>query len=137
LQRHCSDARGVWNEAVAERKAWLESDRSIPTLTKGERYKKLTIMRAETKWLREGSVIVQQQALRDYEQALAMGFKNTHGFPTWRKIGKNEGFRITNFATSDIRILNKTFAEVRIPKIGYIKLDILEKQILRLFALIG
>jgi len=64
---------------------------------------------------------VQQQALRDYEQALVMGFKKTHGFPTWRKIGKSEGFRITKFEASDIRILNKSFAEVRTPKIGYVR----------------
>jgi hypothetical protein len=43
-------------------------------------------------WLAEGSLLVQQQALRDYAQAIANYFAGTHRKPTWRKAGRDEGF---------------------------------------------
>ena len=38
--------------------------------------------------------MVQQQALRDFAQAMANYFADTHGKPTWRKEGRHDGFRI-------------------------------------------
>jgi transposase len=38
--------------------------------------------------------MVQQQALRDFAQAMANFFAGTHRKPTWRKAGCDEGFRI-------------------------------------------
>jgi putative transposase len=36
---------------------------------------------------------VQQQALRDFAQAMRNFFNGTHRRPTWRKAGVHEGFR--------------------------------------------
>ena len=41
-----------------------------------------------------GSQMVQQQALRDFAQAMTNFFAGTHGKPSWRKAGRDEGFRI-------------------------------------------
>jgi hypothetical protein len=49
---------------------------------------------------------VQQQALRDFAQAMACFFAGTHGRPSWRKAGKDEGFRITSLAVSGAPLLN-------------------------------
>jgi len=40
--------------------------------------------------------VVQQQALRDFAQAMASFFDQTNSVrpPSWRKAGRNEGFRI-------------------------------------------
>ena len=38
--------------------------------------------------------MVQQQALRDFTQAMANFFAGTHRRPTWRKAGRDEGFRV-------------------------------------------
>jgi transposase len=38
---------------------------------------------------------VQQQALRDFTRATAGFFAGTHGRPSWRKAGRDEGFRVT------------------------------------------
>ena len=76
----------------------------------------LTEARAEYEWLRAGSQTVQQQALRDFAQAMAnwrganwrganwRGANwrgGSHRRTTWRKQGRHEGFRI-----EDLRVAN-------------------------------
>jgi transposase len=61
-----------------------------------ERCRQLTAARENNQWLAEGSVIVQQQAIRDYAQAMTNFFAGTHRRPTWRKAGRDEGFRIVH-----------------------------------------
>jgi transposase len=67
--------------------------------------------------------MVQQQALRDFAQALTGFFNGTHGRPTWRKAGRNEGFRITGKRGKDwnVRRLSRHWGEVRIPKAGWVR----------------
>jgi hypothetical protein len=59
-----------------------------------EQSRQLTAARAENPWLREGSQTVQQQALRDFAQGMRSFFAGTHRRPTWRKAGRDEGFRV-------------------------------------------
>ena len=59
-----------------------------------QRGRQLTEARAANAWLGDGSVIVQQQALRDFSQAMTHFFAGTHRRPTWRKAGRDEDFRI-------------------------------------------
>jgi putative transposase len=93
LLRHCSDARYVWNLAV-EQHAWWRSGRdSAPGHL--EQCRQLTAARADNPWLAGGSQTVQQQALRDFARAVAGFFARTHGRPSWRKAGRDEGFWVT------------------------------------------
>jgi len=48
-------------------------------------------------------------------------FNGTHGRPTWRKAGRNEGFRIVALKPGDVRRLNRHSGEVRVPKAGWIR----------------
>jgi transposase len=66
---------------------------------------------------------VQQQALRDITQAKANFFNGTHRRPTWRKAGRDEGFRVTGQRGKqwDVRRLNRHRGEVRIPKAGWVR----------------
>ena len=48
-------------------------------------------------------MIVQQQALRDFSQAMANYFNGTHYKPTWRKVGRNEGFRVVALRPDHVR----------------------------------
>jgi Putative transposase DNA-binding domain len=59
-----------------------------------EQSRQLTAARAENPWLREGSQTVQQQALRDFAQGMRSFFAGPHRRPTWRKAGRDEGFRV-------------------------------------------
>ena len=68
-----------------------------------EQCRQLTEARAEHEWLAAGSVMVQQQALRDFAQAMANFFNGTHRKPTWRKAGGDEGFRIVALRSDQVR----------------------------------
>src|SRR6202035_3917113 len=92
LLRHCSDARYVWNLAVEQHAWWRPGRKSAPAYL--EQARQLTAARAGSLWLRQDSQVLQQQALRDFAQAMANFFKGTHRRPTWRKAGRNEGFRV-------------------------------------------
>ena len=65
--------------------------------------------------------MVQQQALRDFSQAMANYFTGTHRQPTWRKVGRNEGFRIVALRPDQIRRLNRNWGQVFIPKVGWVR----------------
>jgi putative transposase len=68
----------VWNLAV-EQHGWWHSGRTA------------------------GSQTVQQQALRDFAQAMSDFFKGTHGRPSWRKAGRDEGLIPRSPASGAVR----------------------------------
>ncbi len=76
-------------------------------------------------WLRAGSQMVQQQALRDFTRAMAAFFdpQNPAGRPSWRKAGRDEGFRIVGRRGRqwDVRRLSRKVGEVWIPKAGWVR----------------
>jgi transposase len=117
LLEFCSHARFVWNLAV-EQQAWWKSTRTSKIV---QYSKQLAEVRAEHDWLRAGSSVVQQQALRDFDQAVKNFFGGTHGKPTFRKKGLHEGFRIVNFKPGLTRRLNRKNGEVFVPKIGWVR----------------
>ncbi|WP_189241179.1 helix-turn-helix domain-containing protein, partial [Actinomadura livida] len=92
LLEHCGHARFVWNLAVEQHAWWTPSRGPAPGYVAQAR--QLTGARAANPWLAAGSQTVQQQALRDFAQAMANFFTGTHRRPTWRKAGRHEGFRI-------------------------------------------
>ena len=79
LLRHCSDARYVWNLCVEQEREWRPGRGKMPRFA--ERCRQLTEARADNPWLAEGSVIVQQQAIRDHDQAMRSFFTGTHRRP--------------------------------------------------------
>jgi transposase len=67
--------------------------------------------------------MVQQQALRDFAQAMAAFFdpQNPARRPSWRKVNRNEGFRIVAVKPGEVRRLSRHVGEVRIPKTGWVR----------------
>jgi putative transposase len=119
LRGHCTHARFVWNLAVEQQSWWRPGRQSAPGYL--EQSRQLSAARQEHLWLAEGSVIVQQQALRDYAQAMANYFGGTHRKPTWRKAGRDEGFRIVALRSGHVRKLNRHWGQVFIPKAGWVR----------------
>jgi putative transposase len=119
LQEHCTHARYVWNLAVEQQTWWRPGRGSAPGY--GAQAAQLTQARAEHGWLARGSQMVQQQALRDFAQAKASFFAGTHRKPTWRKEGRDEGFRIVAVRPGHIRRLSRKTGEVWIPKAGWVR----------------
>ena len=120
LLRHCSDARYVWNLAVEQHAWWRPGRASAPGYL--QQCRQLTQARAGNPWLTAGSQMVQQQALRDFDQAMRNFFNGTHRRPAWRKAGRDEGFRVVGQRGRqwDVRRLNRHWGQVRIPKAGWV-----------------
>jgi putative transposase len=119
LTEHCGHARFVWNLAVEQHAHWRPGGRSAPGFA--EQCRQLTQARAEFGWLAAGSIVVQQQALKDFAQAMANFFAGTHRRPTWRRRGRGEGFRIVAAKPGDVRRLSRHIGEVKIPKVGWVR----------------
>jgi putative transposase len=81
----------------------------------------LTAARAEHDWLAAGSQTVQQQALRDFAQAMRNFFTGTHRRPTWRKAGVHEGFRQVAVKPHPFERLNRRLGRVWVPKVGWVR----------------
>jgi putative transposase len=121
LRDHCAHARFVWNLAVEQYSHWHPGRKSAPGYL--AQCRQLTAARAAHPWLAAGSQMVQQQALRDFAQAMAACFdpKNPAGRPSWRKAGRDEGFRIVAVKPSDVRRLSRHVGQVRVPKAGWVR----------------
>src|SRR5664280_2952483 len=52
---------------------------------------------------------------------LAQFLGRTHRRPTWRKAGRHEGFRIVGGPAGRVRRLNRRWAEVGVPKVGWVR----------------
>jgi putative transposase len=118
LAEHCRHARYVWNLAVEQHQHW-QPGRHTPDYR--EQCAQLTAARAEYDWLAAGSQTVQQQALRDFAQAMDNFFSGTHRRPRWRKAGVHEGFRQVGMKTHHVERLNRRFARVCVPKVGWVR----------------
>ena len=119
LREHCGHARYVWNLAVEQHRHWRPGRKSAPRYL--EQCRQLTAARAEHTWLAAGSQVVQQQALRDFAQAMANYLGGTHDRPSWRKAGRDEGFRIVAVRPGHVRRLSRRVGEVRVPKAGWVR----------------
>jgi putative transposase len=136
LLGHCAHARYVWNLAV-EQRSWWQPGRPAPGYV--EQCRQLSKARAANPWLAAGSVIVQQQALRDFHAAHASWFASLREWrkrhantppeqrpaapspPSWRKRGRREGFRIVAVRPQDVRRLNRRWGVVLVPKLGWVR----------------
>jgi len=119
LLRHCADARFVWNLGQ-EQRAMYRPGRG-PTPGYYEQKRQLTEARAAEPWLAEGSVTVQQEALRDLDQAWKNFFNGTHRRPTWRKATDHNGFRIVGPQASRVEQVNRRWSQVLVPKVGWVR----------------
>ena len=89
-----------------------------------EQCRQLTQARAGHSWLAAGSQTVQQQALRDFSQAMTAFFNpaNPAGRPSWRKAGQHEGFRIVGRGRQwDVRRVSCKAGQVWVPKAGWVR----------------
>jgi transposase len=123
MRDYCAHARYVWNLAVEQHAHWRPGRARAPGYV--EQCRQLTKARAEHTWLAAGSQTVQQQALRDFAGAMAafLDPENPDGRPSWRKAGRNEGFRIVGRRGQqwEVRRLSRKIGEVRVPKIGWVR----------------
>src|SRR6266480_3770220 len=118
LSRHCGDARLVWNLAVEQQSWWWPGRGGAPG--RAERQRQLAQARAAERWLAEGSSSVQQQALRDFDKAMAAFFRpdNRAGKPRYRGKRGRQGFVIRD---TRVRRVTRRWGEVHVPKCGWVR----------------
>jgi len=123
LREHCGHARFVWNLAIEQHRHWHPGRASAPGYL--EQCRQLTVAWAEYPWLAAGSQMVQQQAVRDFAQAMAalFGPGSPARRPSWRKAGRHEGFRIVGRRGRawDVHRLSRHMGEVWVPKAGWVR----------------
>src|ERR1700760_650448 len=123
LRGHRAHAPDVWNLAVEQHAHWRPGRAAAPGYL--GQCRQLTQARAEHPWLAAGSQTGQQQALRDFARAMAAFFDpaNPAGRPSWRKAGRDEGFRIVGRRGRQwaVRRLSRKTGEVWVPKAGWIR----------------
>ena len=122
LRDHCGHARYVWNLAVEQHAHWHPGRKRAPGYL--EQCRQLTQARAENPWLAAGSQTVQQQALRDFARAMAAFLDpgNPAGRPSWRKAGRDEGFRIVGRGGQwEVRRVSRKVGLVWVPKAGWVR----------------
>jgi putative transposase len=123
LRDHCAHARYVWNLAVEQHRHWHPGRESAPGYL--QQCRQLTAARAGHAWLAARSQMAQQQALRDFAAAMAAFFDsgNQAGRPSWRKAGRDEGFRIVGRRGRawEVRRLSRKTGAVWVPKTGCVR----------------
>jgi putative transposase len=115
---HCAHARFVWNLAVEQQSWWRPGRGRAPGAA--ERQRQLSEARAAEPWLAEGSSSVQQQALRDFDHAMAafLDPENPAGKPRYRSRRGTQGFVIRD---TRVRRLSRRWGEVHVPKCGWVR----------------
>ena len=119
LAGQCGHARYVWNLGLEQRLMWARWKGPTPGFN--AQAAQLAAARRAEPLLAAGSQTVQQQALRDLDQAWRSFFAGTHRRPTWRKAGEHEGLRVVGPAAVRVRRDNRARSSVLVPKIGWVQ----------------
>ena len=108
----------MWNLAVEQQSWWWPGRGAAPG--SAERGRQLAAARAAEPWLAEGSSAVQQQALRDFDKAMAAFFRadSPAGKPTYRSKRGRQGFVIRD---TRMRRVTRRWGEVQVPKCGWVR----------------
>jgi putative transposase len=119
LVTHCNHARFCFNIGLDQRKMNTRGDRARGNrVTAASQQRELTEARREFDWLRAGSTVVQQGALRDLDRAFANFFAGTAKFPTFRRKAARQSFVVRDVR---LRRYNRHWAAVLVPKAGWLR----------------
>ena len=115
---HCGHARFVWNLAVEQQAWWRPGRGNAPG--PAARQRQLAEARQAEPWLAAGSSSVQQQALRDFDKAMAafVGKDNPAGKPGFRSKRGTQGFVVRD---TRARRVSRHWGEVQVPKCGRVR----------------
>ncbi|MPZ93591.1 MAG: transposase [Propionibacteriales bacterium] len=133
LVEHCHHARFVFNIGLEQRSMWRPSKHDRGThpelgpldaarVNTATQMRELAQLRAELDWLRAGSSVVQQAALRDLDRAFANFFSGRAKYPTFKRRSEREGSFVVRDLT--VRRLNRKWGVVTVPKVGAVRFRI-------------
>src|SRR3954470_20290192 len=111
--------RFTYNIALEQRRDWYRPGR---TFSFASQCRELTALRSEVEWLRDAPSQPLQQALKDLDRAYVNWWKGRANAPQPRKRGRNDSMRFPAQASFDFRRLSRHWGEVKLPKLGWIRL---------------
>ncbi len=120
LHAHLRDARFVFNLGLEQRSMWSETKRHYAQkVNMASQMRELAEARQVTDWLRAGSSVVQQGALRDLDRAFGNFFVGRASYPKWRKLSDPK----QSFVVRDLTVkrLNRKWGAVLVPKVGFVR----------------
>ena len=123
LVMHCDHARFVYNLGLEQRSWWTQSRRHFrQKINYVSQAADLTEARREFDWLRAGSTVVQQGALRDLDRAFTNFFARRGGHPKFKKrFAARQGFVVRDLV---VRRINRKWGEILVPKAGWVRFRI-------------
>ena len=119
LGRWVGAVRFTYNVALEQRRDWYRPGRSFNFASQ---CREITTLRAEVDWLRDVPVHALHQGIKDLDRAYQNWWAGRAEAPTPRKRGFNDAMRFPDPATFDFRRLSRRVGEVRLPKLGWVKL---------------
>lgn len=130
MVEHCHHARFVFNLGLEQRSMWRRSKHGRGThpeygpldadrVTLASQMRELTALRGELAWLRAGSTVVQQAALRDLDRAFTNFFAGRAAYPQFKRRDDRAGGFVVRDVT--VRRLNRKWGEVTIAKAGRVR----------------
>jgi len=119
LGRWVGAVRFTYNLALEQRRDWYRPGRRFNFASQ---CREVTALRAEVDWLRDVPVHPLQQAIKDLDRAYQNWWAGRALAPTPRKRGMNDAMRFPDPATFAFRRLSRRLGEVKLPKLGWIRL---------------
>lgn len=100
--------RLVYNLALEQRRDhWRNYERATgKRLNSVTQSKELTVLRDSVDWIADVPVTIQQQVLRDLDKAFTSFFEGRAGYPTPRRKGEHDAFRIPASQCGELRTVD-------------------------------
>ncbi len=111
--------RCVYNLALEQRRDWYRPGRRFNFASQ---CREVTALRAEFDWLRAVPAHPLQQAVKDLDRAYQNWWSGRAHAPKPRRRGVNDTMRFPDPATFDFRRLSRRLGEVKLPKLGWVRL---------------
>lgn len=122
LRQFAGVTRFVYNLALEQRRDFWRQYRAqtgwrLSAMTQG---RQLTDLRREVDWIRAAPAVALHYALRDLDKAFINFASGRARFPSPRRKGGRDGFRLQGQSIA-LRSINRRWAAVRLPNLGWVK----------------
>jgi putative transposase len=116
-------SRLIYNLALEQRRDfWRQHKATVGThISHTTQSREVTALRAAYDWIEEVPSDCAGYAIRDLDRAFQSFFSGRSGYPRFRRKGDRDGFRLKGVTTA-VRTLNAKWAELRVPKLGWVKM---------------
>lgn len=111
--------RFVYNLALEQRRDWWRPGRKFNLVSQS---RELTALRAEVDWIRVAPRCALDQTLRDLDRSYQNWWAGRAGYPTPRKKGLNDSFRIPDPDSIKFERTGKSSGHIKLTKLGWMPL---------------